>query len=308
VSATERRDGRSSSFNRYVGAANLLAGVEARIVEGALTRVRRQRLRHQMVWGLAAAALLAGGGTGLWLIQSASFLPVGGDTSNARAVPPGAATAHQLWRSSADPVRFRLGHHHADLSAWTTVEATSSNNSHQLRIRRGTATVEVEALQKGDSFVVQTRHFRLEVIGTRFSVSSDDRCSQVRVREGEVRIVERATSRAQVLGANMERSICSRSRVSQGLGKGGVLVQEALNLLSADRDLARADSLLRRYLEHYTDGPFAEEALFHLIHVKSRRGQRVEARKQAAEFLRRFSSAPRAARVRTWLEQEGRSR
>jgi len=314
MSATEQRGDGAGTFNRFVGRVKPRVGAEERMVEGALSRMYRQRRRRRLAGGLAAAALAAGIGCIVWLSQTPPNRP--GQGSNATDRIEQRTTTSRTWTTSSRPARHSLGPHRADLSIRTIVEVTSSSASAaRLLVRQGEAEFAVQPLSGDGSFVVRTRHVEVEVLGTRFSVASDERCSRVHVRKGEVRVTVRATAQTQKLGAGMEQSFCdhpplvrgplsSRGPIGQELGEGGMLVREALTLLAAGKELERVDRLLTRYIKHHADGPFAEEAMFHLIHVKSRRGQHAQARRLAGDFLRRFPEAPRTSRLRRWLESE----
>jgi TolA-binding protein len=141
------------------------------------------------------------------------------------------------------------------------------------------------------------------VVGTRFSVAVQQRCSVVGVQQGIVRVTAMAGA-AQPLRAGEERTFCAPPFPPGELDEGGRLVQQALDLLAAGVELERADGLLSRYLQRYPGGPFAEEALFHRVFVMQRLGQPQRARALARQFLQRFSATPRAARIRDWLRTQ----
>jgi FecR protein len=315
MSATEQRGDRAEAFSRFVGRVKPRVGAEERMVKGALCRMYdRRRRRRRLAGGLAAAALAAGIGCVVWLSRTPPTRPAQGSDAPARVELR--SSTPKTWTTTARPARHSLGPHRADLSTRTVVEVTSSSSSAaRLLVRQGEAEFAVQPLSENGSFVVRTRHVEVAVLGTRFSVASDERCSRVHVRMGEVRVTVRATSETQKLGAGMEQSFCdhptlvpgplsSRGPIGQELGKGGMLVREALTLLAAGKEPERVERLLTRYMKHHAEGPFAEEAMFHLIHVKSRRGQHAQARKLAGDFLRRFPDVPRAARLRRWLESD----
>jgi hypothetical protein len=301
VSNTELERDRQGALGRILGQAVPGQGAEQRMVEGALCRMRQQRTtRRRVKQGLAVAAaaavVLAALGGARWVARSKQPHP--------RRVAGAPAAKPPVWTASDRPATFSLGPHRIDLAAGGKVRLERAEPAAaRLSLQEGVAGFRVQPLAEGGSFVVQTRHVRVEVVGTAFRVTVDGRCSQVRVSEGTVRATVLATAETFVLGAGKERSFCGAPVLSESLGPGAQMVRQALSLLAAGKDLEQADRLLTQYLERYPQGPFVEEALFHLVFATRRQGQDERAKSLARDFLRRFPDAPRAARLRAWLEK-----
>ena len=138
--------------------------------------------------------------------------------------------------------------------------------------------------------MVQTDHVRVEVVGTRFSVTTDVRCSTVRVTHGVVRASSTSIEGpGHRLRAGMSRRFCRRAEKRHaGLGEGDALVREALSLLgdaSSAEKLRHADRLLTSYLKRFARGPLAdaEAAVGRLVAVAPGLG---DLRQEAGELGR----------------------
>jgi ferric-dicitrate binding protein FerR (iron transport regulator) len=295
------------AFGRFLAQAMPEPGVEQRIIDGALERMHGQRRRRRLaVVGLAATAAAAAGVCAIvWLSRAPSTPgPTVSTGGGQQRIAKTARPAARVWTAAKKPATYRLGPHRVTLSAGTRVRLRSAAPAApRLTVRRGEAEFRVQPLERGDSFVVQTKQVRVEVVGTRFSVSSGQRCSQVRVLEGTVRVTARGTGEAHLLRHGADRTFCDGSPLAQGLGEGDELVRRAQLLLLEGKDVEQADRLLTRYLERYPGGPFAQEALFHQVFARWGLGRHQEARALAREFLRRFPSTSRAARMREWLDE-----
>lgn len=266
------------------------------------TRRRRRRLAGVGLAGAAAAAAVL---CVLWL--SGALTRSGHQQPKQAGAPPVARTprsAARVWTAAAQPASYALGPHGATLAAGTRVLLQrAAPDDARLLVRKGRAEFRVQPLRAGGSFVVRTRLIRVDVVGTRFVVASGERCSQVRVIEGRVRVTVRGSGEVQRLHATEERTFCDVSPLSEGLGEGGMMVRRALHLLADGKQVQQADRLLTEYLDRYPRGPFAQEALFHQVFARRRLGKQQEARALAREFVRRFPSTPRAARLRGWLDE-----
>jgi ferric-dicitrate binding protein FerR (iron transport regulator) len=303
VSNTELQRDRQSALSRILGQATPGEDAEERMTEGALRRMQQQRTRQGnikrgLAVAAAAAVVLAALGAGRWLA-----LPTVPERPRVAVAP---LAKPPVWTATDRPASFTLGPHRIELSAGGKLSLERAEpSSPRLSLQEGQAGFRVQPLGEGGSFVVQTRHVRVEVVGTAFRVIADERCSQVRVSEGKVRATVLTTAETHLLDAGKERSFCGKPVLSESLGPGAKMVRRALFLLASGEDLAQADRLLTRYLERYPKGPFVEEALFHRVFATRRQGQEEQAKSLARDFLRRFPDAPRAARLRDWLEKSG---
>jgi len=77
-------------------------------------------------------------------------------------------------------------------------------------------------------------------------------------------------------------------------------------LVSRGQDLGRAATLFDRYRSENPQGPFAEEALFHLAVVRSRLGEKEEAQRLTEEFGRRYPGSARATRLQSLIARDSR--
>lgn len=170
----------------------------------------------------------------------------------------------------------------------------------RIGLEEGRATFSVDKLGGGDTFEVRTDQVLVQVVGTRFTVVSSGACSEVIVEEGRVRVLS-PTEEPNVLGAGDSGRFCEPTQRgttgSDPLSQGESLIRDALVLVSQGRDLDRAAHLLGRYWTEYPEGPFVEEALFHLALVKARLGFADEARHLAQTFERSFPESPRADKL-----------
>ncbi|MCB9545672.1 MAG: FecR domain-containing protein [Myxococcales bacterium] len=238
--------------------------VEHRIAEGAMARAMAPR---RPVWPLLAAAAAAAGVALWWGSRAQPTLPTLPEIRVATGVryqvTQGADAAFQVARESQDQ---------------TVVELSS-----------GTATFAVEPLPPGGEFAVETPHGRVEVVGTRFSVTVEARCTRVDVAEGTVRV--RREADAFLVPAGQSRSIC------KGGLEGEAVIRAALDDLAAGRvDAGRGR--LEGYLVEQPRGLFAEDALFHLALLARREGDAAGARLAIDRFLARFPTGHRADRLR----------
>src|SRR5690606_34496484 len=109
----------------------------------------------------------------------------------------------------------------------------------ELRLLAGEATFEVEPLGPGEGFRVRTDEVLVEVVGTRFTVRAQERCSEVLVAQGRVR-VSTVRGAGRILGVGAEERFCPQAASDS-------LLREALLLVSSGKELERAAELLIRY-------------------------------------------------------------
>jgi ferric-dicitrate binding protein FerR (iron transport regulator) len=218
--------------------------------------------------------------------------------------------AGTVWRTGATPRRILLGRHRLDLAVESQARLASGTDSSTIRVivDQGSATFIVAPLDSGRTFQVETPHARVEVKGTRFSVTVQRRCTRVAVSTGVVLVAARGRERVQVgrLVSGGSRVLCAgqapapRSRTAREQEQE---LQQALRLLLAGQELERVEQILSGYLQEHPGGVFVEDALFHLIFVKSRLGRSEKAKKLAESFLAQFPESERAQRVGGWLKK-----
>ena len=209
------------------------------------------------------------------------------------------------WKSGFASVTHRYGKNSIRLvpHTWIRLKSTSTKAA-KFVLHRGSSEFVVQPLAKGESFAVETDHALVEVVGTRFRVTVDNNCTRLRVVRGAVRFTDTSTSKAELVRRGQDRSICRTVETKAkplSISKGARWMRQAMTLLMEGKDLEKAARILRRYLDRYPRGSFAEEALFHLIFANQRLGNKREAAALSAEFLVRFPDTRRAARVRNWL-------
>jgi len=169
-----------------------------RAITGAFDSVARaevqERQRRRLLWpvslGVTAAAAAA-----LLMFWPASTAPVASTVaervakpspSQPRSVDANAAVAHKdEWSAVARAEMRTYAHAKVDLVAGTRVRFDESAAT--LEIDSGEVVVDVDA-SKGRPFRVQTNHFRVEVLGTRFIVSPE----RVEVVHGRVQVFDLA--------------------------------------------------------------------------------------------------------------------
>jgi hypothetical protein len=170
-------------------------------------------------------------------------------------------------------------------------------------VDRGSASFDVEPLGEG-RFMVDTPHARVEVIGTRFTVTVQDRhpCTDVSVARGVVQAAVLPVGDRVVLRRGQSHTLCLAPSPTSNHDPEREL-QQALRLLVSGKDYPQVARSLTSYLRRHPNGVFAEDALFHLIFVRQRLGQEPEARRLAKDFLVRFSEGERARRVRVFIKK-----
>ncbi|WP_428263068.1 FecR domain-containing protein [Haliangium sp.] len=265
--------------------------VAQRIVDGAHARRRRRRA----VWLGVPCVVAAAAALALWLGRAPRpSTPGGGPTPAQPALTPAPVAVHA---SGADSAAVALGAHRAELAPHTRLQVLpAAAEDVALVLTTGQAGFAVEPLAPGHGFRVATGDVLVEVVGTRFTVALEDGCTWVAVDEGRVRVTP-ADAAPVELDPGARRTFCTGAGAAQAVpGEGWV--REALALVSAGREPARAAALLERYLATYERGVFAEDAMFHLALLYRRLDRHDDARRVARGFVERFPSSRRAAHLR----------
>lgn len=268
---------------------------ERRIVAASLARIEKQqrppfwRVAPLSLAGASAAVAL---GIGLHLLSPATQRPLPDQFAKASA-----GEAGTLHRAGEGPVSFAIGPHRIHLAEGASLRVEGADGLlTELRLLSGEATFDVEPLGPGEGFRVRTEEVLVEVVGTHFTVRAQERCSEVLVAEGRVR-VSTVQGGTHLLGAGDEERYCPQAATDS-------LLREALLLASSGKELERAATLLARYRSENPRSALDEEALFHLCLVKARLGKASEARALAREFNERFPGSERNRRLTQWLEAQ----
>jgi ferric-dicitrate binding protein FerR (iron transport regulator) len=304
MSSFDPRAPGEGDFGRVLGRSSIPDGTESSIVDGALRRVRSRRRRGLVLKGgavLAAAAAVA-----IAVLSLAGVFRVGPVQMPKTAKSPvQQPTAPVVWTAADRTAQHTIGRHRVTLSSGTQVKVIGdAPEAARLELLSGEAQFAVQPLQQEASFTVLTPQVKVVVVGTRFSVASDELCTRVGVAEGQVRATTVASGKAYLLGPGMSRTFCSESDLAGAHDADERQVGQALALVAADRELDRASELLERYLERQPNGALAEEALYYLVIIEDRRGNPERAATLANRFLSRFPDTPRAARLRRWLSKK----
>lgn len=274
-----------------------------RIIEGARARTtaRAHRSFHRLFAGIA----LAGAATAAVALSIVSD-PTGLTRSvfgTGNTPEPSVATLESV----ATGGRYAIGPHRVEIEDASRLRFQAIDpRAVRLELSSGQARFAVDKLAAGDTFEVRTSQVLVQVVGTRFNVSAEGECSEVSVEEGRVRVLS-PSNEPSYLGAGEVLRFCAEpapgpatlgfDRHAQGEG----LVREALVLVSQGRDLDRAAHLLARYRNEHAEGPFTEEALFHLALVKARLGFLDEAQELAAHFEASFPTSPRTDKLHSLI-------
>lgn len=274
--------------------AAMPAEVQQRIVQGSLRRLEQRRRRRKLIWIAAPCAAAAAAVLALLLWRDPGQQGEIASPAVALALAPIPAAVHE---TGADPGRLVLGPHRADIAPHSRVELMPSQGADvDLVLTAGKVELVVDPLPAGHGFRVATAAALVEVVGTRFTVAIEDGCTWVTVSEGVVRVTP-ASSDTDELRAGGRRTYCGAG-AGENPEAGERWVREALVQVSAGRDLARATTLLERYLAHHADGVFAEDAMFHLALLYRGQGRDADAARLVERFLARFPHGSRAERLR----------
>lgn len=251
--------------------------VEQRIVDGAMGRAlapRRRVFVPVFVAAVAAAAVV-------WVVTRPT--PV---TPEPNAPVIAAATVAPATTPQA--VRHQMTH---GKGAVFEVKRRGADHT-EVQLTAGQAQFTVDPLPPGGIFAVQTPHARVEVIGTAFSVDVVNGCSQVKVSEGRVRVLQ--GDRVRFLNAGQAHRACPSAAA------GEAWVQAGLAELVAGRT-HKAVAQLERYLAAYPGGALAEDALYNLVLAARQSGESDALRAACERYLKRFPNGARATQVSAWL-------
>ncbi|NJK89912.1 MAG: tetratricopeptide repeat protein [Myxococcales bacterium] len=164
---------------------------------------------------------------------------------------------------------------------------------------RGALTARVAPLASGHSFEVSTAHLSVRVVGTRFTVLSDARCSSVAVREGTVFVETEGAvvpltegQDLQVCGEQDEPSVEAPHSGEEPIPSETELMRLALDAV-ARGELEQAAKLFQNVKALYPGGDFTEDALFHQAVIELQRGHVAAAESAYEELKRRFPESRR---------------
>jgi ferric-dicitrate binding protein FerR (iron transport regulator) len=247
---------------------------------------------------LAAAALIAWprdpGAASAPSARTLSSAPSAGDAlivSEAEKLQAGA-------RVHTDAA-IRVALAHADVGLAAKSDAQWNAAARELTLREGELNADVDPARH-QSFVVITRDFRVEVLGTRFAVTQ----TSVSVTRGRVRIVSLDGSERAVLGAGerydvesataeetQDPSAPKRAEVKPLVTNVPALLTEARDALAADR-LEHARRAIDRALAAKPSGAARAEALTLRAELLVAQGDRGGALAAYLEVASRFQRLP----------------
>ncbi len=235
----------------------------------------QERQRERLLWPISIG-LLAVAAAALFMfwpaaapapVASAGKAPtVRSDPSQSKPVNAQAVTAEpQKWSEVGRAETRRFAHAKVELAAGTRLRFNATSTT--LEIDAGEVTVDVDG-SRGQPFRVQTSHFRVEVLGTRFVVSPE----RVEVTHGRVKVFD------------LEGNVLARE-----LAAGAAFSYTSVEARAAKEPEARALTPAGR-----TGAPRGGHA--------DSRGEAAEARLPASAWLARAREAlsqgePRAART-----------
>lgn len=272
--------------NEELGLRSALRGVRVpvdvkrRIALRAMENFERPKSRATWPWVLAAGTAVAALMVGLLLPRA------------------GTPAAGSLASTTGESTTYAIGPHRIALEPKSQLRFTSTDPAAvDLELIAGQAHFEVAHLEVQQTFRVRAQAALVNVVGTRFDVRQDGRCSQVRVREGRVR-VSPFIEAPEFLVPGQERTYCRPADDSEARSREERLVQAALGLFSGEKDLPRVVELLEGYRAEYPSGIFEEEALFYLCLTQSRLGHAEEAQRLRELFASKFPHSNRTQRLR----------
>jgi TolA-binding protein len=228
--------------------------------------------------------------------RAPSITPITGDAlivSEAEKLQTGARI------QTREGVRVALAH--ADVQLAARSDAQWNAAARELTLREGELTAEVDPT-RNQSFVVITRDFRVEVLGTRFAVTQ----TSVSVTRGRVRIVSPDGSERAVLAAgeryDVETATAEEARVASSPKRAEVrpapaathvpaLLTEARDALASDR-LEQARRAIDRALSAKPSGAARAEALTLRAELLVAQGDRGGALSAYLEVASRFQKLP----------------
>jgi ferric-dicitrate binding protein FerR (iron transport regulator) len=199
----------SSAPENEIRRARLLPRLREQVSQIPLRNSRRAARKRRMGWTLGAAAvLLAGLGLGRWVTSSdgaeaqlliqprgsaVDLVVLGQHQVVTRAMPIAASgrleTTEDAALTTSEGVLL-------ELSAHTRVglDELNARSGWRLQLRQGHVACEVPKLTGKKTFSVVTNDAEVVVHGTRFTVTSDDTSTCVRVTEGRVEVRAKATT------------------------------------------------------------------------------------------------------------------
>jgi hypothetical protein len=202
------------------------------------------------------------------------------------------------------PGRYAVGPHHIELvrghGRWVSSKTKQTTS---VALEAGRARFSVRPLSKG-VFKVATQHLEVTVIGTVFSVSVDDECSQVEVVRGQVAVRAKAAPENAAAPILLERhgihTICRLPSTPERLSRLEQVLRDGLSALRRG-ELVNARRMITRYLAAKPRGPLAAEALFQLVLLEKRLGHRARVKKLRAMLNRRFAASTYPKRLERLL-------
>jgi hypothetical protein len=313
-----RTPAESIRLRERLGPAIVPRPVEARIAARALLRVRAARARRRPLLALAAVGVGLAAALLIALLRPPSAGPVAKAASRPFVVTlpvpaPSVGRVHAPSRPSEaaapsvapaqapleGPRTAALGRHRVALGARGRLRPLAAPPGQVLlALEDGPARFEVAHLGPAERFEVRADPVAVEVVGTKFRVEREAGCSSVTVEEGQVWVRFRDAVVARLAAAD-ERRFCASPAgglVISAPGEG--LVRAALTLISEGRDLPRAVAMLERYRREQPGGVLEQEALFHLVRLEARLGQRGAAARLLGELAGRFPEDERLPALR----------
>jgi hypothetical protein len=280
----------SLSLSRFVratlkeAAGELSEGARSRAIRNALSvsAQKKPRVRVEKTWsrwgiglGLAAAAAVA-----LWVVRTPAP-ETAALVKKPAVVAPAAKTASLDEKPASseakkdEPSVVESKERETHTFAHATVAFSPATRTRfdaatrTLSLEQGAIDVDVDPA-KGESFNVTTQQFRVEVLGTRFSVTPD----AVTVQQGRVRVLDpNGVVLASALGAGETFSVAKNTRAASK-------PTPKVSAANAKALLAEARSALYRY-----DAPAARSLVQQAEHAHPGRGDRAEAGTLRAEIL-----------------------
>jgi hypothetical protein len=179
--------------------AELASGARERSIAAAFERVAARKPERTVSkrWALGTGGALAAAAVLLALVKSwpspsTDSLPVvraplpphvsPTELLDSPAAP--AAPAPEAWIATTAAEQREFAHAHVQIARGTRVRF--HRDSRTLELGEGSLQVDVDA-RRAESFAVVTEHFRVEVLGTQFTVSPE----QVSVQRGRVKVLDR---------------------------------------------------------------------------------------------------------------------
>jgi hypothetical protein len=265
-----------------------------------------------------AAPLVKRPSRGRWIAWAAAavlLLAIGAITY--RAIPRSTPVATA---PGAGGTRMTAGESTLDVASGSVVSVHGDDQRGiVVNLDRGSVDFEVTPRKGRPTYVVETPHARVEVVGTHFRVEVQDKVTRVAVTTGIVRVSanggERLIQAGQTIGsdeiepASDSVSVMNLPVASAPSGAGETVkplterqrfeLAESLERSDPERAIATYDGLARGH------GTWADNALFAEARLQADRGKFAEARKLLDEYLQRSPHGPNADDARALLEHLG---